>query len=224
MISPERLDILQTQWIRFLEPLGVEPAAAYPAFDRLVAAYSEPHRHYHTLEHLVEVLKVLGRLAKHCRHPAAVQLAAWYHDAVYDPTRGDNEERSAELAGAEMTAIGLDAETIDRVRELIRRTDHRARPDDDADAIVLLDADLAILGAGESRYRRYAEAIRREYAHVPEATYRAGRAAVLDTFLARPRLFRTGELFLEAEAAARRNLTAERAELRATPSSTGGAN
>ena len=217
MLSPERLDILQTGWVRFLGPLGVEPAAAYPAFDRLVAAYSEPNRHYHNLEHIVEMLKVAGRLAKHCANPVAVQFAVWFHDAIYDATRADNEERSAVLAIEELKNLELDGALAARVAELIRHTDHRERPGD-ADADVLRDADLAILGAGEARYRRYADAIRKEYAHVPDAAYRAGRAAVLEKFLARPRLFRTDALFLEAEAAARANLAAEVAALRATPS------
>lgn len=214
MLSPERLDILQTQWVRFLGPLGVEPAAAYPAFDRLVAAYSEPHRHYHNLEHIVEMLKVAGRLAMQCADPVAVQFAVWYHDAVYDATRNDNEERSAGLAVEELKNLGLDESLAAKVADLIRHTDHRDSSGD-ADADVLQDADLAILGAGEGRYRRYADAIRKEYAHVPDAAYRAGRAAVLAKFLARPRLFRTAALFLEAEGAARTNVAAEIVALRA---------
>jgi predicted metal-dependent HD superfamily phosphohydrolase len=223
MLSPERLDALQTQWVRFLGTLGVEPISAYPAFDRLVAAHAEPHRHYHDLEHVVEVLKVVGRLGRSCDNPSAVQLAAWYHDAVYDPTSRDNEVRSADLAGTELVALGLDARLMEKVMELIRATDHRERPAN-ADAGALLDADLAILGAGEARYRRYADAIRREYAHVPDADYRVGRAAVLERFLARSRLYHTETLFLEAEAAARRNLAAELAALRSTTSSGGAAN
>lgn len=217
MISPERLDILQTQWVRWLDGLGIAPMAAYPPFDRLVAAYSEPHRHYHNLEHIAEVLKVAGRLAKYAPHPVAVQFAAWYHDAIYDPTRDDNEARSAELAREELTRMGLEARSIATTERLIRATDHRGTPVD-ADADVLLDADLAILGAGETRYRSYAEAIRREYAHVPDADYRSGRAAVLERFLARPRIYRTEAMVLEAEAAARANLAAEIAALRATTS------
>ncbi len=223
MISPERLDALQTQWVRFLDSLSVEPVAAYPVFDRLVAAHSEPHRHYHNLEHVGEVLKVVGRLARQCIDPIAVALAAWFHDADYDPAADDNEVRSAELAKLELKGLGLEQSRIERVAKLILATDHRERPSD-PDSDVLLDADLAILGAGAARYRRYADAIRREYAHVPDAAYRAGRATVLERFLSRPRLYRTDAMFLEAEAAARGNLSAELAELRVISSSVGAVN
>lgn len=220
MISPERLDILQMHWIRFLGGLGVEPATGYPPFDRLVAAHSEPHRHYHTLEHVAEMLKVAGRLAKLCANPAVVQFAVWFHDAVYDPTRSDNERRSAELASVELAGIGIDPDVIARVVDLILRTDHRPSPPD-PDADVLLDADLAILASGAERYRRYAEAIRSEYAHVPDDAYRTGRTAVLESFLARPRLYRTDVFFREAEAAARKNMANELDRLRITSSSAG---
>lgn len=207
MISPERLDMLQTQWVRFVGGLGVSPAAAYPVFDRLVAVHSEPHRQYHNLEHVAEVLKVTGRLAKFVDDPAAVQLAAWFHDAVYNPTAHDNEERSAELARACLGEMGIAGEA-EWVAELILATAHHDTLGD-ADTDVLLDADLAIFGAGEARYLRYADAIRREYAFVPEDEYRKGRAAVLEKFLARNRIYRTNVMHLEAEASARRNLRTE---------------
>lgn len=207
MLSPERLDGLQTQWVRFVGGLGVEPAAAYPVFDRLVAAHAEPHRHYHNLEHVTEVLKVAGRLAKFADDPTAVQLAAWFHDAVYDPTARDNEARSAELARECLEQMGIGGEA-EWVSELILATAHGDTLGD-ADTDVLLDADLAILGAGEARYLRYADAIRREYAFVPEDEYRKGRVAVLEKFLARDRIYRTDVMHLEAEASARRNLRAE---------------
>lgn len=219
MISPERLEFLQTQWIRLVEPLGIALAPAYELFDRIVAAYSEPHRHYHTLEHIAEMLKISGRLAKHATNPAAVQLAIWLHDIVYDPKRRDNEEQSATLATVELAKLGLDRSLVETVATLIRSTEHLGlstnamiNPDTD----VILDADLAILASGEARYRRYVEGIRAEYQHVPEPEFRNGRIEVLKQFLARPRLYRTAILALEGEAAARRNLSAELEELQSS--------
>jgi predicted metal-dependent HD superfamily phosphohydrolase len=206
VISPERLDLMQRAWVGLLRPFGVGPAAAYPPFDRLVAAHAEPHRHYHTLEHVGEVLRVAGRLGG----PPAVRLAAWFHDAVYDPKAHDNEARSAELAERELTAIGLSADVVANVADLVCSTAHFAAesfPGSDFD--ILHDADLAILAAAEVRYRRYADDVRKEYAWVPDAGYRAGRTKVLEAFLARERIFRTPVMAEEGEEAARRNLRAE---------------
>lgn len=206
MISPERLDLMQRSWVNLLAPFGVTPAAAYPAFDRLVEAHAEPHRHYHTPEHVGEVLRVVGRL----KGGPAVQLAAWYHDAVYDPKAKDNEAKSAELVERELAALGLPAEVEKHVGDLVRSTAHFdgtafTGPDFDT----LHDADLAILGASEVRYARYAADIRKEYAWVPEADYRVGRRTVLEGFLARQRIYRTEVMVAEGEEAARRNMAWE---------------
>lgn len=214
MISPERLESLQAAWVRLLATFGVSPADAYPPFDALVAAHSEPHRHYHNLEHLAEMFRVASRLAAHTED-AAVQLAIWFHDSVYDPRAKDNEARSAELAVEMLAPLGVPVPTIEKVKRLILATAHllAAEPPTDADAAVLLDADLAILAASEERYRRYAADIRKEYAFVPDTDYRAGRASVLKLFLARPQLFRNAVMIEEGEARARANLAAELAEL-----------
>ncbi len=116
-------------------------------------------------------------------------LATWYHDAVYDPRAGDNEARSADLARRDLTGLGVGADRVDRVAGLVLATrDHRAA---DPDAAVLVDADLAILAVPAGDYAAYVAAVRAEYGFVPEAAWRAGRAAVLAGFLARPRLFAT---------------------------------
>lgn len=215
MVTPERVEALQAGWVRLLGGFGVGPADAYPVFDRLVAAHSEPHRHYHTLEHVAEMLKVVGRLERAATDPAVVQLAVWFHDAVYDPRAGDNEDRSARLAEEWLEQLAVRPEVIRRVAEMVRATAHLAGDagPPDPDTAVLLDADLAILGAAELRYARYAAGIRQEYAHVPDEAYRAGRAGVLERFLARPRIYHTEMMFIEGEAAARRNLMNELAGL-----------
>jgi len=206
VISPEKLDALQRSWVNLLAPFGVTPAAAYPPFDRLVEAYSEPHRHYHTLEHVGEVLRVTGRL----KGGPAVPLAVWYHDAIYDPKAKDNEAKSAEFAEQELNELKLPADVTTRVADLVRSTAHFDTPaftGHDFDA--LHDADLAILGAAEPRYARYAADVRKEYAWVSDADYRTGRTKVLEAFLARERIYRTPLMFAEGEEAARRNLRAE---------------
>jgi predicted metal-dependent HD superfamily phosphohydrolase len=208
-ISPERLDLLQRGWVRLLDAYGVTPADAYPVFDRLVAAYTEPHRYYHTLEHVAEVLRVAGRLP--ATDPKAVQLAVWFHDAVYDPRAKDNEDRSAALVPEWLGPLGVSAVVTARVADMVRATAHLSGDavPNDTDTTALLDADLAILAASEERYRRYAADVRKEYAWVPDDAYRAGRTAVLEAFLRRPRLYRTEILHQEGDAPARRNLRAE---------------
>ena len=215
MVSPEKLDQMQAGWVRLLARFDVPAADAYPVFDRLVAAYSEPHRHYHTLEHLTEMFKVAGKLGDIATDPTAVHLAIWFHDAVYDPKAKDNEARSAEMAVDQLRSLHLSDETLYRVGRLIRATAHTPLDDIDADTAVLLDADLAILSADPKRYARYAADVRKEYAWVPEDAYREGRAAVLTGFLDRPRIYRTERMCAAAEDAARANLGAEIESLRA---------
>jgi predicted metal-dependent HD superfamily phosphohydrolase len=209
MISPERQEILQLGFVALLGKYNITPADAYPIFDRLIAAYAEPQRYYHNLEHIAEMLKVVGRLADTAANLPAVQLAVWFHDAVYDPKAKDNEARSAQLAVELLQPLGIPTPTLDHVATLINATAHGTPAEIDADTAVLLDADLAILAAEEKRYRRYASAIRQEYVWVEEEAYRTGRAQVLANFLARPRIYLTERMFVAAEEAARVNMAAE---------------
>lgn len=213
MIPPEKIESMQVGFVRTLGRVGIEPAEVYPAFDRLVEAHQQPHRHYHDLEHVAEMLKVVGRLSDLAPDPLAVTLAVWFHDAVYDPQSKDNEPASARLAGEVLSGLRLDPKLISRVADLVMVTAHTGDPTDDADAMVLLDADLAILGADEKRYRRYADAVRREYAHVPDDAYRAGRATVLKSFLKRDAIYRTTRMHQTGEEFARINLRREIHEL-----------
>ena len=152
------------------------------------------------------MLRVVSRL----KGGPAVQLAVWFHDAVYAPRATDNEERSAEWAERELAMLGLPAEVVMHVANLVRSTAHVEATDYTGPEFdILHDADLAILGASDARYSRYAADIRKEYAWVPDADYRAGRRKVLEAFLNRGRLYRTDVMFAEGEDAARRNLTAE---------------
>lgn len=220
MISPERLDALQHGFARLFGGYGVNPANTYPVFDVLAAAYSAPERHYHTLEHLHEMFRVAARLATLTDETGPLHLAIWFHDAVYDSRAIDNEARSAELAVTLLGPIGVPASVLERVTRLIGATAHPGnndRPPADRDTATILDADLAILGASEDRYRRYSTDIRMEYHWVPDEDYRPARAAVLERFLARPRLYWNELLYLEGEERAQSNLRNEIAELRREP-------
>jgi predicted metal-dependent HD superfamily phosphohydrolase len=182
----------------------------------LMARWAEPHRHYHTVEHLRAVLEVVDAYAGLARHPDLVRLAAWCHDAVYDPTEGGyaNERASAELGGRILSWIGLPTAAVDEVRRLVLLTARHDVPSGDPDGALLCDADLAVLARSPAEYDRYAAAIRREYAHAPDSAFRAGRAAVLEHLLGLPQLFRSPLLSRRWERRARANLVRELAELR----------
>ena len=200
--------LLEAAWGETARAAGIPEVQASVLFADLARRYSEPARHYHTLRHVAAMLATLRSFRDQCQDATALELAVWFHDAVYDARRGDNEEESAAFADAALAPANVSEVTRDRVKRLILATKtHRAGPDD-ADCRILLDADLAILGASPADYDAYAAAIRREYDWVPEADYRAGRARVLRGFLDRDRLYRT-EALAALEQPARANLSRE---------------
>jgi predicted metal-dependent HD superfamily phosphohydrolase len=179
----------------------------------LVAAWSEPHRRYHDLGHLAAVLGLVGELGGAAADPDAVRLAAWYHDAVYDPERIDNEQVSAERARAGLRGLVSD-ERIDEVARLVLLTAGHDPAPDDANGAVLSDADLAVLAGPPDAYAAYASAVRAEYGHLSDAEFTAGRIAVLERLLALPVLYRLPAVTDEWTPQARANLTAELTLLR----------
>jgi predicted metal-dependent HD superfamily phosphohydrolase len=200
---------LAARWHALTAPLLPAAARREAGLTRLAAAYCAPERHYHTLQHIESLL---NRLAAHPLHdPEVVGLAVWFHDAVYDPLRTDNEAKSAEWALAFLQETTLEPARRERVADLIRRTqDHtQPQPPHDTDLLLFLDADLSILGAPAAAYWAYAHQIRREYQAVPEQLYRTGRGQVLAKMLAAPVLFHTPALLDELDAQARHNLQAE---------------
>jgi predicted metal-dependent HD superfamily phosphohydrolase len=184
-------------------------AAHIEAGRQLLARWREPQRRYHAVAHLVAVLNDVALL----EGKGAVRLAAWFHDAIYWPVRNDNEARSAELAASTLSLLDVDQSTCTEVVRLVHLTTTHDPPPGDNNAMVLCDADLAILGAPPERYRRYATDIRAEYGHLDDDAFAAGRTHVLARLLQRPRLFHTPEGSRRWEATARANLTAELAVL-----------
>jgi len=194
---------LRQAWLDLLSRYGAPPEAAGRAFAELARRYSEPHRHYHTLDHIAALWDLLPGAG------AALALAVYLHDAVYDTRAADNEERSAALADEMLQPLYIPADVRAETRRLILLTKRHAAAADDADGYRLLDADLAVLGAPPDEYDRYAAAIRREYAWVAEDDYRRGRRNVLENFLRRERLYFTEEVRARREAQARENLRRE---------------
>lgn len=171
----------------------------------LIAAYTQPQRHYHNLHHIQHLLTIVDRFAATLIDPVSIYLAVWFHDFVYDPQRSDNELQSAARARELLANIGS-AQLIDRVSKLILATQaHQVAPEE-PDRSIFLDADLAILGAAPRRYLAYARSIRQEYSWVGDTDYQRGRIRVLERFLERDRLFYTEPLFRQLEALARSNM------------------
>jgi predicted metal-dependent HD superfamily phosphohydrolase len=187
----------------------------------LVAAWSEPHRRYHGLAHLAAVLGLVGQLSAEADDPAAVALAAWYHDAVYDPESDDNEQVSAERARAGLRGLVPD-ERMHEVARLVLLTAGHAPEPGDANGAVLCDADLAVLAGPPDAYAAYASAVRAEYAHLSDEEFTAGRIAVLERLLDLPRLYRLPAVAEAWTPLARANMTAELTLLRSRGASGSG--
>jgi predicted metal-dependent HD superfamily phosphohydrolase len=191
-------------WYRAWTELGVAPPDGLLA--EVAEAWQEPWRAYHTIDHLEAGLHLLSENRHLAEKPAELDLAFYFHDVVYDPKRFDNEEKSAELAKKVLLEAGAAPALAQRIYDLVMVTKHDAEPKG-ADAALLVDVDLAILGAEREEYDRYEQAVREEYAWVPRFLFRRKRRAILKEFLARPRIYRTATLHERFEAAARDNLT-----------------
>ena len=176
--------------------------------EQLILRYSEPHRHYHTTKHLLQVLTMIDKLADD-HDLFLVRLAAWYHDAVYaiQPGQVSNEEASARLALRELSWVGLEQEDLNQVARLVRLTETHLPGPRDPEGELLCDADLAILAADPADYSDYVAAVRAEYAQVPEEEFLAGRLAVLTDLNDRD-VFRTAK-GRHLTSAARANLGTE---------------
>ncbi|AZO01835.1 MULTISPECIES: hypothetical protein [unclassified Mesorhizobium] len=187
-----------------------EPLIDEALKSELAALYSAEDRHYHGLSHIEAMLALADEYRGLLDDPQAVEAAIWFHDAIYDSRAKDNEAKSAQLAEKRL-AGRVDPGRIVRIAAMINATaNHQLPPlrDEDAlsDAALLLDMDLAILGADPAVFDAYEQAVRLEYGWVEEPMWRAGRSAVLKSFLARPHIFYTAEFQNRFEPKARQNI------------------
>ena len=177
----------------------------------LMNAWAEPHRHYHDQRHLRECLALWARWRGLGDRTGEVAVALWFHDAIYDPQAGSNELNSAAWAARSLIRAGLASETAQRVHDLVMSTEQATQhdaPATGADARLLVDIDLSILGSPPERFERYDQDVRKEYARVPGFRYRDLRAQVLQGFLDRPRLYHGAAAMDLLEGQARINLAA----------------
>jgi predicted metal-dependent HD superfamily phosphohydrolase len=203
MSADEDLSVLKGVWAAACAEAGVERYEL--TFQLIEYTYAAPDRHYHNVRHIADCLRELAPVRPRCQDALAVEAALLFHDFEYNPLRHDNEERSAEEVAMALRAIGWVAARIQVVRGLILATKHAAAPAT-PDGAITVDVDLSILGKGEDEFEAYERAVRREYAHVADDAFRAGRAAVLRNFLSRPRLYATDYFADRYEMKARQNL------------------
>ncbi len=191
------------RWHALMATLGLPPS---DETDRaLIAAYAEPQRHYHTSRHIDDCLAKFDASRHLAGEAGEVELALWFHDAVYNPLRGGNELASAEWAARFLREGGAASQRVARVHALIMATQH-AVPAATPDAQLLVDIDLSILGADEVAYAEFERNVRREYRWVPYFLYRQKRREILQSFLDRPRIYSLKHFQDRFEAKARKNL------------------
>ena len=191
----------------------VMPDNAQALWRTISVRYGESQRAYHTLTHIEQLLGQFDSIKHYLAEPHIVTLALYYHDVIYDPTRADNEQKSAEYAVDALSSY-LRPEQCQHIYALIMMTanhqiDESINSIKYSDAAYLLDMDLSIFGAPWSTYEQYAQAIRQEYAHVSDVDYRDGRTGVLKRLLAHPKLYLTDYYYSQLEAQARDNINRE---------------
>ena len=194
---------MKKRWDALFSQLGVKNTNIL--YEELDTLYSEPHRAYHNWQHIADCLTHLDRYPLPDTDPIPLELAIWYHDAIYVPFRGDNEEASAQLATRRLAIFNLDAPLINSVESLILITKHDRTPATPTEAL-MVDIDLATLGSAKETYAIYEAAIRQEYKRVPMPLYRRKRKAILHAFLARDNIYATVPFRETFEASARVNL------------------
>ncbi|AHK16175.1 N-methyl-D-aspartate receptor NMDAR2C subunit [Thalassolituus oleivorans] len=202
--------MLESSWQRCWSSLVVDSRAhsrGNSVMQLLIAAYNEPQRKYHTEQHLKECLSIFNDHRAIAEEPAEIEMALWFHDAIYDikATGGKNEDQSADWAVEELQKANVAPERVARIKDHILATKHSALPQG-ADQQLLVDIDLAILGAQPERFAEYEQQVRQEYRHVPGLIFNWKRKQILKAFLARSPIYATPELNARFEQQARQNL------------------
>jgi predicted metal-dependent HD superfamily phosphohydrolase len=205
-------EIIWVQVVKEAGPSTCEPQLPWGRFrgtTKLIfgiwGRYMERHRYYHNKTHLSQCLQELRGVSRLCADFDLVEMAIYFHDAIYDTHAHDNEERSADLFAQVAQTLEMGPEVIEKGRRLILATKHQHEPVD-IDEQIIVDIDLAILGQPWERFEEYEKQIRQEYEWVPEETFRSVRAGILKGFLEREHIYATPEFRARYEARARENL------------------
>jgi predicted metal-dependent HD superfamily phosphohydrolase len=204
----------EQMWLDWWDMAGGEIKPGKALAEILIEAYSHPSRAYHNLRHINQMLDELATFKDAADHPAAIALAIGGHDVIYNPALKDNEERSAVFITGALKSLGISAEIIHRVHALVMATKHHAPSNQDE--MIIVDADLAILGQGPYAYSSYSKAIRQEYRMYDDEQYIHGRTKFLESLLDKPHIFHLPHNRVHLEGPARRNIKRELAKIRQT--------
>lgn len=200
---------LQEKWRLLWTDFQVNFTSQEQLFQELLTCYSQRNRYYHNLTHIYRMLNKIESIKSLAINLKSIQFAVWFHDCIYDTTKKDNEEKSADFAVKRLTDLGLDQTLINRVNELILKTKNHDTLINDIDGQILLDVDLEILGSSTREYYNYAVAIRQEYAWVLPEIYIKKRKQILESFLSKEKIYQTDFFFKELEKQARFNIQQE---------------
>lgn len=209
----KRIGVWQARWSDFMMRIQKRGSGWSYAFNDLVRQYGKPRRRYHTLDHVMACLRELDDVREPTVNAYEVEFALWFHDAIYDTRKEDNEARSAKLAYQVLREIGIDKKPAARVEALVLATKHDQMPTD-PEARLVCDIDLSVLGATKDVFGKYESEIRAEYDWVPYEEYKSARARVLTAFLSRPAIYSTPHFRAKYEQRARENLTEALAKLK----------
>lgn len=201
-MSPNQRTTIQN-WQSLMDVLGFGPNTE--TYQELVTAYQQNHRAYHDLTHVDACLRHLDAVGTQTCNRQAIELALWFHDAVYEPMSKTNEEDSANWAGEFLSRNAAPIDFNHRVCDLILLTKYHECPAE-FDSQLMLDIDLSILGASPDAYEQFEHNVRKEYQVVPQATFQAKRRQILQAFLKRPAIYQTTYFFERLEDQARINL------------------
>ena len=203
------LDLLQQSWLDLLVRLEADLPLAEAVIKDLIATYSTSDRHYHNLHHV----RYLLELAKRVRHltecHSAIELAAWFHDYIYDSCAKNNELKSAIYAEQILNRLNIETDIVESVKQMILSTKQHQPLENSIDNLIFLDLDLSILGTSSAKYLEYSAAIRQEYCWLRDREYWQARKQILTVFLSRARIYYTDYFFHRLEQQARVNVANE---------------
>jgi predicted metal-dependent HD superfamily phosphohydrolase len=209
------VDRMEQRWLDLWNRIGAQ-GNAHEVYKDLVARYSEPHRHYHTLTHIEYCLDKFKNVRRFANDPNALELAIWYHDAIYDTKTDDNEDKSGIFAMDMTKKVLMNKDFSSKIGFLVSATRHMMASYD-SDARLIRDIDLSILGQSKEKFDEYERQIRKEYEWVPDDEYAIKRSIILKSFIDRLVIYKTKFFHDKYESRAVRNIMRSLARFRTFP-------